>query len=100
MRHEVNSIKKTTAKLDKVWYVDSRASNHMTSHEEWFSYLEEPEQPGVVETRDDTPNPIKHVGELHLNHVGQKGKLMKVLHVLTITKNLVSVEQMQVRFTS
>ena len=76
----------------------------MTSHEEWFSYLEKQEQPGVVETGDDTLHPIEHVGEVPLIHVGQKGKLMNVLHVPTITKNMVSVGQIidqgiQVRFT-
>ena len=65
----------------------------MTSHEEWFSYLEKPEQLGVVETGDDTPHSIEHVGEIPLNHVGHKGKLMNVLPILTITKNLVSVRQ-------
>ena len=52
--------------------------------------MEKPEKPGVVETGDDTPHTIEHVGEVPLNHVGQKGKLMKVLHVPTITTNLVS----------
>jgi hypothetical protein len=65
----------------------------MTSHEKWFSFLEKPEQPGVVQTADDTPHPIVHVGEVPLSHVGQRGKLMNVLHVSTITKNLVSVGQ-------
>ena len=65
MKHMVNSMKKTTSY--------SGASNHMTSHEEWFSNLEKPEQPGVVETGDDTLHPIEHVGEIPLNHVGQKG---------------------------
>ena len=76
----------------------------MTSHEEWFSYLEKPKKQGVVKTGDDTPHTIKHVGEVPRGHVGQKGKLMNMLHVLTITKNLVLVGQivdqgMQVRFT-
>ena len=104
MRHKVNAMKKTTPTSDEVWYVESGASNHMTSHKEWFSYLEKPEQPRVVEIGDDTLHPIVHVGEVPLNHVGQKGKLMNVLHIPTITKNLVSVGQivdqgMQVRFT-
>ena len=65
---------------------------------------EKPMQPGVVATRDDTPHSITNVGEVPLSHVGQKGKLMNVLHVPTILKNLVSVRQivdqgMQVRFT-
>ena len=92
-RHKANSMKKTTPKSDEVWYVDSGASNHMKSHNEWFSYLEKSEQPGVVATGDDTPHPIENVGEVSLSHVRQKGKLMNVLHVPTITKNLVSVGQ-------
>ena len=104
-RREANSMKKTTPKSDEVWYVDSGASNHMKSHKEWFSYLEKPEQPGVVATRDDTPHPIENIGEVPLNHVGQKWKLMNVLHVPTIMKNLVSFGQIvnqgtQVRFTN
>ena len=82
-------MKQTTPRSDEVWYVDSGASNHMTSHKEWFSYLEKPIQPGVVATGDDTLHPIANVGEVPLSHVGQKGKLMNVLHVPTITKNLV-----------
>ena len=76
----------------------------MMSHEEWFSYLEKSEQPGVVETGDDTPHTIEHVGEVPLSHVRQKGKLMNVLHIPTITKNLVLIgyivdQGMQVRLT-
>ena len=98
------TMKKTTSKSEEVWYVDSGASNHMTNHKEWFSFLEKPEKPGVVETGENTPHPIVHVREVPLSHVGQRGKLMNVLHVSTITKNLVSVchivdQGMQVRFT-
>ena len=104
MRHEANSMKQTIPKSDEVWYVDSGASNHMTSHKEWFSYLEKPMQPGVVATGDDTPHLIANVEEVPLSHVGQKGKLMNVLHIPIITKNMVSVGQivdqgMEVRFT-
>ena len=77
-----------TSKSNEVWYVDSRLSNHMTSHEECFSYLEKPEKQGVVETGDDTPHTIEHVDEVPLSHVGQKGKVMNVLHIPKITKNL------------
>ena len=45
----------------------------------------------MVEIGDDTPHPIVHAGEVPLSHVGQKGKLMNVLHVPTMTKNLVSI---------
>ena len=58
----------------------------------------------MVETGDDTPHPIEHIGDVPLSHVGQKGIMRNVLHVPTITKNLVSIAQivdqgMQVRFT-
>jgi hypothetical protein len=76
----------------------------MTRHKEWFSYLEKPKIPGVVSTGDDTPHPIANVGEVPLSCVGQKGKLMNVLHVSMITQNLVSIGEifdqgMEVRFT-
>ena len=77
-RHEANSMRQTTPKSDEVWYVDSGVSNPMTSHKEWFSYLEKPMQPGVFATGDDTPHPIMNVGEVPLSHVGQKGRLMNV----------------------
>ena len=90
MKHKANLMKKTTSKSEEVWYVDSRASNHMKSYEEWFSFLEKLEQTGVVGIRDDTPHPIVHVREVPLSYIGQRGKLMNILHIPTITKNLVS----------
>ena len=93
-----------TSRSNEVWYVDLGVSNHMTNHQEWFLTLEKPEQPRVVETSNDTPHTIEHVGEVPLNHVRYRAKLMNVLHVPTITKNLVPVGQivdwgMRVRFT-
>ena len=70
MKHKANSLKESTLKPNDVWYVDSGASNHMTSHEECFSYLEKLEQIGIVETGDDNPHTIEQVGEVPLNHVG------------------------------
>ena len=49
MKHMENPMKKTTSQSDEFWYIDFGASNHMTSYEEWFSYLEKPEKLGVVE---------------------------------------------------
>ena len=63
-RHEANSMKKTTPKSEEVWYIDSGTSDHMTSHKEWFSYLEKPMQPGVVATGDETPHLIENIGEV------------------------------------
>ena len=98
-RWSVYSLSRWVHTLDHIW-----AWFSTTSHKEWFSYMEKPEQLGVVAIGEDTPHPIENVGEVPLSHVGKKGKLMNVLHVPTITKNLVSFGQivdqgMQVRFT-
>ena len=97
MKHKANSMAVNTSMSNEVWYVDFEASNHMTSHEE-------ASKQGVVKTGEDTPHAIKHFGDVPFNHVGRKGKLTNVLHVLTIMKNLVVIGQivdqgMQVRFT-
>ena len=47
-KHRGNS--NSALKPEDVWFVDSRASNHMTSHKEWFLELREPERPSYVET--------------------------------------------------
>ena len=93
------------SKSEEVWYVESGSSKHnMTNHKEWFSFLEKPEKLGVVETGDNTPHPIEQIGDVPLSHVGPKGVMRIVLHVLTITKNMVLADQivdqgMQVWFT-
>ena len=77
----------------------------MTGHGEWFREMQNLERPGYVETGDDTAHPIKHTCDVPLTMQDGKVKyLADVLHVPTITKNLVSVGQMveqnlQVRFT-
>ena len=43
-----------TSSSENVWFVDSGASNHMMSHEDWFRELRKLERPSYVETRDDT----------------------------------------------
>ena len=83
----------TVSQPDDVWFVDSGASNYMTSHQEWFMNLREPERPGVVETSDDSTHTIEHIGDVALNNHDSKGYMKDVLHVSTITKNLVSVGQ-------
>jgi hypothetical protein len=54
MKHCANSMEASTSKLKEVWYVDSGTCNHMTNHEDWFTNLHEPKQPGNMETGDDT----------------------------------------------
>ena len=93
MKHKANSMKVNSSKLNEVYYVDSRASNHVMNHEEWFSYLEKPEQSGVVEIDDNTSHPIEHISDIPLRYVDQKGRLMNIMHVPTMTKNLMSIGQ-------
>ena len=95
MRHRVNSMQASnltnTSNSEDVWFVDSGASNHMTSHEDWFRDLRKPERRGYVETGDDTLHPIQHVDNVTFGEEGNQTYIKKVLHVPTITKNLVSV---------
>ena len=51
-------------KPNEVWYVDFGASNHMTDRKKWFSTLEKLQQSGVIETSDDTPHSIEHIGDV------------------------------------
>ena len=58
-----------------------------------------------METGDDTPHPIRHIGDVPFGKEGEQTCIKNVLHVPTITKNLVSVDQiveqgMQVRFNN
>ena len=107
MQHMLNNVSRNVSKCsENVWYVDSGASNHMTSHGEWFKDLQTLENPGFVETGDDTAHPIAHTGNVPLSlQNGNVKYLADVLHVPNITKNLVSVGQMvegglQVRFNT
>jgi hypothetical protein len=80
---------------NNVWYVDFGASNHMTSHREWFRDRKDLKTLGFVETDDDTTHPMTQIGKVPLSmQDGQTKYLKDVFHVPTITKKLVSVGQM------
>jgi hypothetical protein len=66
MQHMANSM--IGGILDNsVWYVDSKASNHMTRHGEWFRDVKDLKTPGFVETSDDTTHPITQIGKVSLS---------------------------------
>ena len=48
MKHKVNRMDASNVKPKEVWYVHSGASNHMTNHKEWFSFLEKPESESFI----------------------------------------------------
>jgi hypothetical protein len=80
---------------NNVWYVDSGASNDMTSHGGWFRDTKDLKTLGFVETCDDIIHPITQIGKVPLSmQDGQTKYLKDVLHVPTITKKLVFVGQM------
>ena len=92
MRHRTNSmsasISTTASRPENIWFVDSCASNHMTSHQEWFRDLREPDRPGYVETEDDITHPIQHIGNVPFVKEGNQTYIKNVLHMPPITKNL------------
>ena len=73
---------------DEVW------CNHMFSKEEYFSNLQEPKKRGLLETGDNTQHEIKELGDVKLDGNHKAKSLCEVLHVPTITKNLIYVGQM------
>ena len=87
MQHVLNSVSagNVSKRRDDVWYVDSGASNHMTSHAEWFNALRSPKKPRYVETGDDTAHPIKHVGNVPLSM--NDGKVKYLADVLVPKKD-------------
>jgi hypothetical protein len=94
MQHMANSMIGGVSN-NNVWYVDSRASNHMTNHGEWFIDTKDLKTPGFVEIGNDTTHPITQISKVSLSMQDGRTKYLKdVLHVPTITKNLVFVGQM------
>ena len=48
MQHMVNAMTADVHANEDVWYVDSGASNHMTSRGEWFRDMKELNAPKVM----------------------------------------------------
>ncbi len=94
MQHIANSMIGGVSN-NNVWYVDSRASNHMTSHGEWFRNTKDLKTLGFVKTGDDKTHSITQIGKVPLSmQNGQTKYLKDVLYVPTITKKLVLVGKM------
>jgi hypothetical protein len=91
MQHMANSMIGSVSD-NNVWYVDSRTSNHMTSHGKWFRDTKDLKTPWFVETSDDITHPITQICKVPLSmQNGQTKYLKDVLHVPIITKKLVFV---------
>ena len=67
----------------------------MSYNKEVFENLHAPNVFGYVQTGDDTRHSVELVGQIPLQDTcGTRNKLIDVLHVPTITKNLISIGQM------
>ncbi len=85
MQHMANSMIKGVSD-NIVWYVDSEASNHMTSHGEWFKDTKDLKTLRFVEIGDDNTHPITQISKVLLSmQDGQTKYLKDILHVPTIT---------------
>ncbi len=70
---------------NNVWYVDFGASNHMTSHGEWFKNTQDLKTPWFVEISDDTTHPITQIGKVPLSM--QDGQTKYLKNVLRVPRN-------------
>ena len=60
-----------------------RSFNHMKNYKERFSFPKKPEKlekSGVVETGDDTPHPIEHIGDVFMKIVVDQGMQVLFTH--------------------
>jgi hypothetical protein len=62
---------------NNVWYVDSRASNHMTSHGKWFRNPRVLKTPRFVKTCDDTTHPITQIAKVPLSMQRWANKILE-----------------------
>jgi hypothetical protein len=88
MQHMANSMIRGVSD-NNVWYVNSRASNHMTSHGEWFRDTRDLKTLRFVKIGDDITHLITQIGKVPLSmQDGQTKYLKYVFHVPTITKKI------------
>jgi len=78
----------------ETWLIDSGASFHFTPHREWF-YEYEKYDGGDVLLADDRKAIIIKRGKLKLKLQGGRNRiLLGVMHIPTLTKNLIFVRKM------
>ena len=87
MRDRANSMLASTSTSasspEGIWFIDSGASNCMTSQQEWFRDTREPDRPGYVKIGDDTTHPFAMSAMSHLGKTTNKPSIKNVLHVPT-----------------
>jgi len=79
--------------LNSVWYLDTRASNHMCGHESFFSELTKVEAE-LVSCGDDSKMVIKGRGTIrHMQKDGRVGEIRDVYYVPELKSNILSICQ-------
>lgn len=96
--HDTNSLlSSNSVSKDECWFQDCGASQHMSSHREWFTDMVELDKPVPILIGDGTQLAGAAVGNVKLEaYDGQKWKevvLKNVLYVPSLGFNLVSVGQ-------
>jgi hypothetical protein len=77
---------------EDTWLIDSGASKHMTGQRDILSYISKKKFSQKVTLGDDYQYPIKGVGESNYKlNLGNEMKMKDVLYVLGLTKNLLSI---------
>ncbi|KAJ1701542.1 hypothetical protein LUZ63_001321 [Rhynchospora breviuscula] len=76
------------------WFIDSGATTHVTADINNLSSSQSYTGPDAVHIGNGMGLPISHIGTAHLHTSGKTLRLTNVLHVPSITKNLLSVSQL------
>ena len=96
MAEEVCTACLSSTQTNEVWYIESGASNHMTTHKHYFSNLSEKEFGFEILLGDDYAYHPKGVGTVRFER--ESGKplyLSGVLYIPGLKKNLVSVSALE-----
>ena len=75
-----------------IWYVDSRASTHMTGDKHWLEDFKQINEGAQIYLGDDRSHQIKGCGKVSIILPnGNIKQIYNVMYVSGITKNLISV---------
>ncbi|KAJ0880933.1 putative RNA-directed DNA polymerase [Helianthus annuus] len=79
---------------EKVWFLDSACSNHMTGHKSWFTRLDKSFSHSV-KLGNDKRLEVKGIGDVRLMVDGVAQTVTNVYYAPELTSNLISVGQLQ-----
>jgi hypothetical protein len=81
--------------IDPAWYLDTRATDHLTGELDWLHMREPYIGHDHVHTANGTGMRISHIGQSSIpTHTPTPLHLKNVLHVPEVTRNLMSVKKL------